>query len=273
MTLPFEKYRETADFLLERLERVPDTVVVLGSGLGEFAEGLQNRVEVDYRDIPNFPASTVVSHKGVLHRGSVGEKEILVMQGRFHCYEGYTMEQAAFWVRALRLCGVKYAILTNAAGAINESFSVGDLMLIRDHIKFCAESPVAGRHEEVFGERFFDMSDAYSAFLSGVVKESAQKLGIALREGVYAFMAGPQFETPAEIRALKILGADAVGMSTVYEVISAAQCGMKVAALSILSNMAAGVSDKPLSDKDINEAAKLAGGRLFALLGEVVSRL
>lgn len=273
MTFSFEKYKETADFLVERLGSVPDTVVVLGSGLGDFAERLNEKVEIEYSHILNFPRSTVASHKGVLCRGLIGKKDILVLQGRFHCYEGYTMEQAAFWVRALWLAGVKNAVITNAAGAVNEGFSVGDIMLIRDHIKLCVESPVMGVHDARFGERFFDMGDAYTASMADIVRKCAEGLGISLKEGVYAYMAGPQFETPAEIRTLRILGADAVGMSTVPEVISAAQCGMRVAALSCLTNMAAGVTDKPVSDKDVVEASKKAGDRIFTLMGEVVNRL
>lgn len=275
-TIPFAWYEQSAAFLQERLalagytER-PQIAIVLGSGLGPFADELADAVSIPYTEIPHFPHSTVASHAGKLLCGTVGGCPVLALAGRFHFYEGYSFAQAAYYVRVLRLLGVKTLILTNAAGGINETFRVGDLMLITDHIKFFTDSPVRGPEMPAFGERFFDLSNVYDKACRSLVKDCAAKLSIPLREGVYAFMPGPQFETPAEIRMLRTLGADAVGMSTVPEAITAAQCGLQTLGISCITNLAAGMLDQPVSDQEVVEAAKLYGSRFTALLREILT--
>ena len=213
------EYRESADYIQKRAGIVGETAVVLGSGFGILSDELEDSrdaacTEIPYSEIPHFPVSTNPSHAGRLLFKQINGRQILLLSGRFHYYEGYSAEQVAYYVRVLHLLGIKNLVLTNAAGGIGEHLQVGDLVLIRDHIKLCAQSPAIGSHFPAFGERFFDMTDTYSTHLREIAKNCARQMGYDLKEGVYAFMAGPQYETPAEIRALKILGADLVGMST-----------------------------------------------------------
>jgi purine-nucleoside phosphorylase len=255
------------------VERFPGIGLILGSGLGEIADELDDPIFLEYGDIPGFPASTAPGHRGRLVTGSFEGKPVAVMQGRFHYYEGYSMQQVAFPVRVLKLLGVETLIVTNAAGGINRLFNSGDLMLIRDHIKLAGDSPLRGPNDEDFGPRFNDMSDAYGRELRRKAREAAEEKGIDLREGVYAYMTGPSFETPAEIEMLRVLGADAVGMSTVPEVITASHAGIDVLAISTVTNLAAGILDQPLSHEEVLETGKQVKGKLLKLLNAVLEKL
>lgn len=251
----------------------PKTAVVLGSGLGGFAERVRDAAVLPYARIPHLPRATAPSHAGRLITGTVGGVPVYVFSGRFHYYEGMSFRRASFYVRVLKALGVQNLLLTNAAGIVNPAFAPGDLMLVRDHINFSGHSSCRGRNDETLGERFFDMSDAYSAHLRALAGESARALGIRLCEGVYAYMPGPQYETPAEVKALGILGADAVGMSTAPEVIEAAHCGLSVLCVSCLTNYGAGLSAAPLSCGEVNDAAAARADDLAALLTAVITRL
>lgn len=268
-----EKISETALFLQKKFNTVPDTVLILGTGLGTFAEKLSDTVSVPYSEIPHFPVSTVQGHKGMLIKGKISEKEILVMQGRFHYYEGYSMQQLVYPVQVFAKMGVKTLIVTAAAGAINERFKPGDIMVVTDHIKLTADCPLRGANPGDLGPRYFDMSKGYDKDLIQLADSAAEKCGFSIQKGVYAFMGGPNFETPAEIRMLKILGADVVGMSTVPEVLAANHAGMKVLALSFCSNMAAGISSMPQSQEEVLETAEKMGFRFEALVTEILRQM
>ena len=247
--------------------------LVLGSGLGALADDLTDAVRIPYEEIPGFPRSTVASHAGQLAVGKLSGKPVAMLCGRFHFYEGYDMATAAYYVRVLKLLGVRGLLLTNAAGGVNLTYRPGDFMLIADHIKLCAESPVRGVHDPVWGERFFDMSRVYDPALRRMAQEAAEQMALPLHEGVYFYMAGPQFETPAEIRAIRTLGGDAVGMSTVPEVIVAAQCGLPVLGLSCITNMAAGmVANRVVSDEEVTETAGAVSARFRELCRRVVDK-
>lgn len=251
-----------------------DTAIVLGSGLGFLADRMENALRIPYAEIPGFPVSTVASHAGVLSIGTLNEKPLMAFSGRFHYYEGYDFRTVTFYVRVLFCLGVHTLMLTNAAGGINEGFVPGDLMLISDHIKLCADSPERGPADPFFGLRFFDMTETYTPRLRELAKESAQALSLSLHEGVYCFMGGPQFETPAEIRALRLLGGDAVGMSTVPEAIVASRSGMNVLGISCITNMAAGViRGTHINDDEVTEVAGRTSGNFSALVCEILQRL
>lgn len=266
MAIPLTQYEESVRYLKQRMAgRRPVWGLVLGSGLGVLAEDLTDAVRIPYEDIPGFPRSTVASHAGQLAVGTLAGKTVAVLCGRFHYYEGYDMETAAYYVRVLKRLGVKGLLLTNAAGGVNASYRPGDFMLIKDHIKLCAESPVRGTHDPAWGDRFFDMSRVYDPALRRLAQRVAGQMGMTLHEGVYFFMAGPQFETPAEIRAIRALGGDAVGMSTVPEVITAAQCRLPVLGISCITNMAAGMTDGAICDDEVTETAGGVSGRFREL--------
>ena len=267
-------YQKSADYVKERIGCTPDLAIVMGSALGGFAEHIRNTVVIDYADIPNFPVSTVKYHDGKLICGDVGNKKVLCMAGRFHSYEGYSFEQLSIPMRMFRLLGINTLILTNAAGGVNLSFRPGDIMLISDHIKLTSLSPLTGPNIEAFGERFTDLGDLYSAELRNTAKQCASDIGAAVREGVYMFFAGPQFETPAEIRMARILGADAVGMSTVPEAIAAAHCGMRVLGVSLITNMAAGViADARLTHEEVARTAQDTEKVFTSFLEKVITEL
>ena len=267
------QYEQSARFLRERIGCQPVLGLVLGSGLGALADDLTDAVRIPYEEIPGFPRSTVASHAGQLAVGKLSGKPVAMLCGRFHFYEGYDMATAADYVRVLKLLGVRGLLLTNAAGGVNLTYRPGDFMLIADHIKLCAESPVRGVHDPVWGERFFDMSRVYDPALRRMAQEAAEQMALPLHEGVYFYMAGPQFETPAEIRAIRTLGGDAVGMSTVPEVIVAAQCGLPVLGLSCITNMAAGmVADRVVSDEEVTETAGAVSARFRELCRRVVDK-
>lgn len=266
-----------AQFVLARLKEkelpVPALAIVLGSGLGDFANDLKDSVAIPYEQIPNFPRSTAIGHAGRLVVGKIGGVTIAAMQGRVHQYEGYTVKQAAFPVRVFGLMGLKAVILTNAAGGINPKYGQGALVLISDHINLQGTNPLSGANEERFGPRFPDLSEAYSKEFRKFASDEAHRLGIELHEGVYAALAGPSYETPAEIRYLRVIGADLVGMSTVPEVIVARHMGVKVMAISCVTNMAAGLSDGVINHEEVLETGLRVRGKFLALLTAVVPRI
>jgi purine-nucleoside phosphorylase len=261
-----QRIRETTD-----LE--PRVGVVLGSGLGGLADALENRVEIAYSEIPGWPVSTAVGHAGVLVLGEVDGVPIAVMRGRAHLYEGVSADQAAFGVRVLGRLGVRTLVVTNAAGGINETFRPGMLVLISDHVNLQGASPLVGPNDEELGPRFPDMSDAYDPELLRLAHEAADRLGLELPEGVYAAWLGPQFETPAEIRFMRAIGADLAGMSTVPEVIVARHMGIRCLGISVVTNMAAGVLPEKIDHSAVLEVGARAAGSLTALLRELVPTL
>ena len=273
--LTYEQYKECAGYVKARIGgQTPDIALILGSGLGDFTGRIENPVAIDYRDIPHFLVSTVAFHAGKLIFGEAGGKKVICMAGRFHHYEGYSFRQLTLPVRLFKLLGVRATVLTNAAGAVNESYHVGDIMIIKDHIKLTGESPLGGPNIEEFGPRFFDVQDMYTASLRKTARDCAEGSGLSFREGVYMYFTGPQFETPAEIRAARILGADAVGMSTVPEALTAAHCGMPLLGLSVISNMAAGVvPDRKLSNDEVVEAAAQIGERFGKYIERVIAAI
>ncbi len=262
-----------ADHIASRLNRLPTVGLILGSGLGVLADEIEEPITLPYETIPSFPLSTVEGHAGELVCGDLEGCDVVILRGRFHYYEGYSMDEVVFPVRVMKALGVETMVVTNAAGGVNTAFSPGDLMLISDHIKFFTDSPLRGPNIVDFGPRFNDMSDAYTKQIRELARGVASDLGMELREGVYAHMPGPSFETPAEIRMLRTLGADAVGMSTVPEVIAAAHAGMRVLGISTISNMAAGILDQPLSHDEVMETGKHVRDRFVSLVRGVLARL
>jgi len=267
-----ERLREAAQFLQTRLEIEPQVGIVLGSGLSEALDP-QGFTNIKFAEIPHFPRSTIVGHAGELLAGVLEDKPVLVQCGRVHYYEGYSMQEVAFPVRLMRLLGVKQLFLTNAAGAINEGFQPGDLVLIRDHINFIPDNPLRGPNLEELGIRFPNMSEAYSPRLRELAVRAALQEGLELKEGVYVAAPGPMYETPAEIQAFKALGADLVGMSTVPEVIAAVHCGLEVLAISCVTNMAAGVGHSKLTHEEVLEVTSQRGKDLLRLLRAVLREL
>jgi purine-nucleoside phosphorylase len=266
-------FQATKKFLQERLPFTPRVGVVLGSGLGAFADELEDATSIPYSDIPGWPRSTAVGHAGKLVFGKVEGVPAIVLAGRAHLYEGYTPARVTFGVRVLSMLGVKTLVLTNAAGGINLNYGQGALVMISDHINLQGSNPLAGPNEEDFGPRFPDMSEAYSAQYRRIAKECAQSLGIDLEEGVYVAMLGPSYETPAEIRFLRTIGADLVGMSTVAEAIVANHSGMKVLAISCVTNMAAGVLPQKINHEEVLETGERVRGTFVRLLKAVLPQL
>ena len=273
MEYTFEYFKKSADYVKSIVPYTPEYAIVLGSCLGPFADTIEDPIVIDYKDIPNFLVSTVASHAGKLIFGTVAGKKVVCMSGRFHTYEGYDFEQLVIPVRLFKLLGVKATILTNAAGAVNESYRPGDIMIVKDHIKLSGHSPLRGKNIDEFGPRFFDISDMYTKKLRELAWKCAEGIDLTVHEGNYYFFTGPQFETPAEIRAVRILGADAVGMSTVTEALTAAHCGMPLLCLSVMTNMAAGVLDRPLTNDEVDETAKTIATRFSEYVTRIVSRL
>lgn len=263
--------KQTAAFIKQSLNlQNPETAVILGSGLSGFASVLNNVISVAYKDIPNFPQSTVSGHKGQLLRGFLGKKEILCLNGRFHLYEGHEPSVIAQIIHVLKELGVKRLIVTNAAGSLNKELAPGTLMLINDHINFSGKNPLIGPNDENYGPRFPSMNNAYTLKLRQKCKKIAEIQNIVLKEGVYLMVLGPNFETSAEVRAFGRLGADAVGMSTVPEVIAAAHCSMDVLGISVITNYAAGLMDNTPSHQETLEEADKASSRLTNLLTEFI---
>ena len=262
-----------AQLILSRTPLRPRIGLVLGSGLGAFADSLADSAGVPYADIPSFPQSTAIGHAGRMVIGKAGAVPVAAMQGRVHLYEGYSAHQVTFPIRVFGRMGVRAAILTNAAGGINRSYSQGALVLIRDHINLQGSNPLAGPNDDRFGPRFPDMTHAYSRAYREAAREEAAKLGIPLHEGIYAALLGPSYETPAEIEYLRRIGADLVGMSTVAEVIAARHMDLDVLAISCVTNMAAGILDQPLSHAEVMETGERVKTTFEALLRAVLPRL
>jgi purine-nucleoside phosphorylase len=265
--------REAATFLEARAGQAPPTAVVLGSGLGDFADGLAHPTAVPYADIPHWPAANVVGHAGRMVMGEVAGKRVAALAGRAHFYEGHPMRAVTFGVRVLGLLGVRMLVLTNAAGGINTAFARGALMVITDHLNLMGTNPLVGENDERFGQRFPDMSEVYSAGLRKVAFEAATASGLRLEQGVYVAVHGPSYETPAEIRAFRTLGADAVGMSTVPEAIVARHMGLEVLGISCITNMAAGVLPGPLHHDEVLETTRRVRSQFIDLLTAIVERL
>jgi len=259
-----------------RTDLRPRAAVILGSGLGRFAEGLENAAAIPYSEIPEFPVSAVAGHTGRLVVGELvspsGRVPVAAMQGRVHAYEGWSADEVAFGVRVLARAGAESLWITNAAGGVNPDLEAGDLVRITDHLNLTGLNPLTGPDDESLGPRFPDMTGAYDQGLGALLDEEAARLGIDLGRGVYAGVAGPSYETPAEVRMLRTLGADLVGMSTVHEVIVARHMGLKVAALSLVANRAAGLSGAPLSHDEVMRIAGERGDRVAALLAAAVAR-
>ena len=263
--------KEAGEYIKQKIGKTPQIAIILGSGLGALVNEIKESLEIDYNDIPGFPVTTVEGHEGKLVFGKIGDKYILAMKGRFHYYEGYDVSKVVFAIRVFKFMGINNLIVTNAAGGINKDFNPGDLMIIKDHIGFFAPSALRGKNINEFGVRFPDMSKAYNGELIQLCKDAASKEGINVREGVYIFAKGPMYETPAEIRAMSILGADAVGMSTVPEVTVANHAGMNILGISCITNMAAGILDEPLSHEGVMEIAKIAEKNFVALVKRVIT--
>lgn len=261
------------EYIKSKITEAPEIAVILGSGLGGLADRIENPVYVDYSEIDGFPVSTAPGHKGRFVFGRINGKSIVCMQGRFHFYEGYTMEQIVLPVRVMKKLGAKTLIVTNASGGINKDFRAGDIMLITDHINLMGTNPLIGKNNDSLGVRFPDMSFAYTPSLQTLAVETAAELGTELKKGVYLGLTGPSYETPAEIRAFRILGADAVGMSTVPEIIAASHMKMNILAFSLISNMAAGILPQPLTEEEVLEAGARKGAEMQKLIYTVIGEI
>jgi purine-nucleoside phosphorylase len=266
----FERAEAAAKFIQRKTKLRPKVALVLGSGLGAFADEFAHATKIPYSKIPNFPQSTAVGHAGQLVPGTVEGVEVAGMQGRVHLYEGYSVKDVAFPVRVFARMGVQAIVLTNAAGGIKKDFTQGRLVVISDHINLQGVNPLSGPNNEKFGPRFPDMTAAYDKKFRALARAEGQRLGIDLDEGIYAALAGPSYETPAEIRYLRSIGADLVGMSTVPEVIAARHSGIRVLGISCVTNAAAGVLDQPLDHKEVLETAERVKGQFIALLRAVI---
>lgn len=270
----FDDYKKSAEVLKSKLGNIePKVLIILGSGLGDLGDAIESPTIIDYSEIPNMGKSTAIGHKGRFIAGTLGGKEVLLMQGRLHYYEGWTAEQVIFPVRLAKLIGIEKLIVTNAAGGINKSFKCGELMLISDFIKFNSVNPLIGQNIDEFGVRFPDMSNVFDNEYRQLFRQIALENNEKVQEGVYFYCTGPQYETPAEIKAMRILGADAVGMSTVPECIAARHCGMRILGITLITNMAAGVSDKPLDGNEVIAAGKAAGKRFSSYVIEFIRRM
>ncbi|WP_299088201.1 purine-nucleoside phosphorylase [uncultured Metabacillus sp.] len=265
--------KEAADYLKGKYKDTPKIGLILGSGLGVLAEEIEKPVKIPYHEIPNFPVSTVEGHAGQLVFGRLKDENVIVMQGRFHFYEGYNLDKVTAPVRVMKELGVETLIVTNAAGGINEAFEAGDLMLITDHINNMGTNPLIGPNDANIGVRFPDMSESYSKKLRELAKRTAKELNIKLQEGVYVANTGPSYETPAEVRALRIIGGDAVGMSTVPEVIIARHAGLNVLGISCISNMAAGILDQPLSHDEVMETTEKVRSNFLKLVKSIIEKI
>ena len=268
-----ESIKQTAEFLRNKIIDIPQTAIILGTGLGELVHEIENKTEIPYTEIPNFPVSTVEGHSGKLIIGTLGNKRVLAMQGRFHYYEGYEMKQVTFPIRVFRALGIRYLFVSNAAGGMNPSFDIGDIMLIEDHINLFPEHPLHGKNYNERGTRFPDMSEAYDKKLRVMAMEIAKEKKIKLQHGVYVGVQGPTFETPAEYNFFRIIGGDAVGMSTVPEVIVANHAKMKVLAFSIITDL--GVIGKivEVSHEEVQKAAKIAQPKMAEIMRTIIRKI
>lgn len=269
----YERIQESAEYIKSKINNTPEIGLILGSGLGVLGDEIENQVIIKYDEIPNFPVSTVEGHSGQLVIGNLEGKFVIAMQGRFHFYEGYSMETVTFPVRVMKELGVKTVIVTNAAGGANKDFKPGDLMIIKDHINLSGNHPLIGPNDNRLGVRFPDMSTAYTPKYRELAKECAKELGIEVQEGVYTFFSGPTYETPAEIRFAQTIGSDAVGMSTVPEVIVARHSGLDVVGISCITNMAAGILDQPLNHEEVIETTQKVKSEFLSLVKSIVNKL
>lgn len=263
---------EAQKYIESFITNKPTVGIILGSGLGPFADTLQNAVRIPYDNIPHFAKSAAVGHANELVIGTIGEQQVVAMKGRFHYYEGFTLDQVTFPVRVMKALGVEKLIITNACGAVNTEFNPGDLMLITDHINLTANNPLMGPNNDALGVRFLDVSEVYNKNLRAIVKDVAAAHGVTLREGVYAWWTGPTYETPAEVRMIRMFGADAVGMSTVPEALIAHHSGIETVGISCLTNMACGILDQPLSHDEVIETAERVKATFLKLVTDVITR-
>ncbi len=269
----YERIISAKNYIEQKTDFKPEIAIVLGSGLGEYDKQIEPVITFNYADIPGFPISTAPGHAGTLTFGYKSGKKVALFSGRFHCYEGYSAQETVIPLRTVILLGVDKVLLTNATGGINTDFSAGDLMLVTDHINFSTHQALTGENIDELGVRFPDMSFAYSKRLNEIVESVAQKENISLKKGVYGYMIGPSYETPAEIRALRILGADAVGMSTVHEVVACSHARVEVAVLSCISNLAAGVAKHALTCEEVIEAGQKVSGKMTNIVNGFLSEV
>jgi len=272
-TQDFSRAERAAKYIRARMKLRPRIALVLGSGLGAFADGLVGATRIEYAKIPHFPRSTAIGHAGRLVIGKVGNVAVAVMQGRLHFYEGYTQREVIFPMRVLARLGIQAAILTNAAGGINRDYKQGCLVVLRDHINLQGTNPLIGPNDPRFGVRFPDLTQVYAKTFEQIALDEARRLGVEVSQGVYAALTGPSYETPAEIRYLRTIGADLVGMSTVPEVIAAAHLGIHVLGISCVTNMAAGILDQPITAEEVLETGERVKGQFVALLNAVIPRI
>ena len=268
-----EQLSETISYIKLKFKKQPTIGVVLGSGLGNFIDEIEIDAEISYADLPHFPVSTVKGHSGKLILGKMHGKDIVVMSGRFHFYEGYTVQQVVYPIRVMKMLGVKTLLISNAAGGVNTSFKVGDLMIINDHISLFTLNPLPGKNEDELGIRFPDMSEPYNKELINKAKTIAKNLGYDIKEGVYCGVTGPSFETRAEYKLIKTVGGDAVGMSTIQEVIAAVHAGMKIFAMSIISNMGIRDEENEVTHEEVLSAANAAEPKMTAIFKQLINEL
>lgn len=268
-----KKVEDVAKYLSEKLIENPKIGIILGSGLSDIAQELQSKKIFHYSDIPEFPISTAPGHKGELIFGKLGKNEVVLMNGRFHCYEGYDMQTITFPIRVMQLMGVEYLFITNAAGGLNPDFEIGVPMLITDHINMIGDNPLIGQNIDEWGPRFPDMSDTYQSEMRTIVLETARELGEPLYEGVYVAVSGPNFETPAELKMFRHMGGDAIGMSSVPEAICASHGGIKVIGISAITDKAVGDDLQPLTAQEVLEVAQRAGKKMAILISSVCQKL
>lgn len=261
------------NYIRSKTDFVPDIAIVLGSGLGPFAEEIEMECIINYNEIPHFPVSTAPGHKGRFVFGKIDGKKVVIMQGRVHLYEGYSPQQIANPIRLMRKMGAKILMLTNASGGINKKFNIGDFMVLTDHISTFVDSPLIGKNDDSIGPRFPDMSEVYSKKLNKVIFDTAKEMGIELQSGVYIQFKGPNFETPAEIKMAKVLGADAVGMSTAIEAQTGVHCGFDVCAISIITNLACGISKTPITSEEVTQTANRIAPIFKELIKKTVGNL
>lgn len=273
MSKEYEKLLRCYESFKKKIDFVPEVALVLGSGLGDYAKQVRTCAELNYTDIEGFPVSTVPGHEGKFIFGYIEEVPVVIMQGRVHYYEGYPMSDVVLPTRLMKMMGAKVLFLTNACGGANFDYSAGDFMLIKDHISILVPSPILGKNIEELGPRFPDMSDIYDKELRDIIKESAKDLSISLQEGVYMQFTGPAYESPAEVKMARIMGADAVGMSTACEALAANHMGMKICGISCITNMACGMTDQPLSHKEVQETADRTAPLFKKLITESIIRI
>lgn len=267
------KIKKAANFIKKKINGDIDIAIVLGSGLSDLADIAHDCIEIDYKDIPGFPVSTVTGHAGKLIYGKIGDVRVLMMKGRIHYYEGYEMKQVTFPMRVFNVLGIKKVILTNAAGAVNTSYKPGDIVIIKDHINLGMRNPLIGKNFDEFGPRFPDMSNVYDKEFIEKVKQIESDMGLNVNEGVYTYLTGPNYETPSEVKMVRILGGDMVGMSTVPEAIVASHQKMRVLGLSCMTNMAAGILDKPLDHKEVLEVSEMVKDKMMKLTEAIIKEL